>query len=92
MFKKACLTRKDWRKNRGVVVILTEIMVVFQVRVRQLDRDTDIDKEFEKIDEEVADEVKAATKKMEDAVKRQLKKAGMKLSGNSVLINMFLPG
>ena len=44
------------------------------------------------MDEEVADEVKAATKKMEDAVKRQLKKAGMKLSGNSVLINMFLPG
>ena len=60
--------------------------------MRQLDRDTDINKEFEKIDEEVADEVKTATKKMEDAVKRQLKKAGLKLSGNRALINMFLPG
>ena len=30
MFKKARLTRKEWRKNRGVVVIiLIETMVVF---------------------------------------------------------------
>ena len=60
--------------------------------MRQLDSDTDIDKEFEKMDEGVADEVKAATKKMEDAVKRQLKKAGLKLSGKSVFIDIYLPG
>ena len=29
MFKKAGSTRKEWRKNRGVVVILIETMVVF---------------------------------------------------------------
>jgi len=59
-----------------------------QVRIRPIDKNEDIDKQLDDIDQEVGEDVKEATKMMEESVKKQLKEAGLNI-GDSIKVKII---